>query len=255
MKRVLYKPPKYATNKNKQIKVSKAQTLYVDNSKDCVTQHGVITKNQLKKTKGIVKTNKGTKYYIFLPSFADQLARITRKAQIITPKDAATILARTGITKKSLVVDAGTGSGGLACFLAPHAKHIYSYDTDQEAISLARNNAKNLQIKNITVSKHDITQSLPKKNVDVIILDLLDAERAITTALSSLKVGGYLVAYTPSITQALSFVNKAAQHDNLLFLNTIETVERSWKITGKILRPHTEGFGHSAFLTFLRNIQ
>jgi len=254
MKRVLYKPAQYVDVDGKKIRIRKNQTLFVDDlSKDHMTQYGVIKKAELKKTKGTVTTTKGKIYNIFLPSYADQLFKIKRKAQIITPKDAANIFAKTGITKKTVVVEAGTGSAGLSCFLAPHAKHIYSYDVDDEVIALAKENVKKLGIKNVTINKHDIAKPI-KQKADVFILDMLDPEKAIPTVIASLKPGGYVVAYTPSITQALSFVNAALAHDCFAFIETVESIQRNWNVTGKICRPKTEGFGHSAFLTYFRKI-
>ncbi|MFH1174653.1 MAG: methyltransferase domain-containing protein [archaeon] len=252
--KVLYKPAKYAEHEERKIKISDSHWITIENpTKDFSTQYGVVSKDLLKKKKATCSF-KGETFYIFDANPLDIFPRFKRTMQLITPKDAAAIIARTGITKKSVVIDAGSGSGGLACFLALHVKTVYSYDINEEAIAAARENAKLLGLKNVQFSLHDITKTIPKKNADLVVLDMLHAEQAISSVCAALKTGGYLVAYTPSITQALQFVNTALTHANLAFLSTMEIIERSWKVDGKILRPNTEGFGHSAFLTFIRKI-
>ena len=252
--KVIYKPAKYADHDGRKVKISDSHWIVVENtSKDFSTQYGSISADTLKKKKARL-TLRGEQFYIFDAAVPDVCSRFKRVAQLITPKDAAAILARTGVTKQSVIVDAGSGSGGLACFLALHAKKVYSYDVDDVALQTAQENAHKLQLKNVFFKKHDVTTGIPQRNVDLVVFDLLDAERAIPAAMTSLKTGGFLTAYTPSITQALQFVNTALQHEELAFLSTIEIIERSWKVEGKILRPHTDGFGHSAFLTFFRKV-
>jgi len=92
-------------------------------------------------------------------------------------------------------------------------------------------------------------KKLLKKNIDVIILDLKDAYKAIDNAKKALKEKGFLVVYTPQITQAQEFINKAKE---LTYIRTIELIERHWKIEGKIVRPEFKGLGHTGFLSFFR---
>src|SRR3989338_1020350 len=97
----------------------KGKCFYVrDLDRDFHTQFGFIKKEDLRKSKETVKSNTDREFYIFIPSFIDSYKKIKRVPQIIPLKDIAAIVAETGINKASVVVDAGAGSGALACFLA-----------------------------------------------------------------------------------------------------------------------------------------
>src|SRR3990172_2164403 len=87
--------------------------------KDLQTHDGVIKlKDLLRKNFGEkIKTHLGREYRLAKPTLADIIQKkIARTAQVILPKDAAMILAYTGLRQDSSVVDAGTGSGYLAIF-------------------------------------------------------------------------------------------------------------------------------------------
>ena len=104
----------------KLLTTKEGKTFYLnDISKDFHCQFGLVKAKDLKKKDGsVIKTNTKKELIIFTPSFIDSYKRIKRGPQIITRKDIAAIIAETGINKDSKVVDAGAGSGALACFLA-----------------------------------------------------------------------------------------------------------------------------------------
>ena len=82
------------------------------------------------------------------------------------------------------------------------------------------------------------------------ILDVPEPWRALDTAKKVLKRGGWLVGYTPCITQAMHLVE--ALGTDWHHVKTCEVIEREWKVRGQAVRPVTKDFGHSAFLTFIR---
>ena len=92
--------------------------LIKDTTKDFHTQFGVIKKEFFSSEDG-AKTKTGNQEYKLLsPSFIDLYMNIERLAQIIPLKDIGPIITFTGMNKKSKVLDAGSGSGGLSLFLA-----------------------------------------------------------------------------------------------------------------------------------------
>jgi len=58
------------------------------------------------------------------------------------------------LSANDIVIEIGTGTGILTYFLAEKVKHVFSYDIDEEAQSVARKNLKNF--KNITFIHKDI---------------------------------------------------------------------------------------------------
>lgn len=181
--------------------------------------------------------------------FIDEYRKLKRGAQIIIPKDLGYIITETGINKKSKVLDAGSGSGYLACFLAAISKKVISYEIRKDFVELVKGNKKKLGLKNLTVKQGDVFEKIPEKDIDVIILDLKDSHKALDNAYKALKPNGYLVIYNPQITQAQQIVNNVKKFN---YIKTIELIERSWKIKDKIVRPDFKGLGHTGFLTFLR---
>ena len=218
------------------------------------TTYGYFSPNDLKKKAGtIIKTNTGKPFIILDADFKDMHSRIKRHAQVITTKDIGMIIAETGITKTSTVIDAGTGSGALCCFLAAVAKKVTSYDKDARSIEAGTTNKKALNLKNLIIKEADVTQpnAITEKNVDVIILDLPEPWNALDNAVSALRPGGRLVCYSPHTTQTLETVNMA-KIKGLIVTRSIELIQREWIFEGKKARPDFKGLGHTGFLTFFR---
>jgi len=231
------------------------KTFYVsDLSKDMHTQFGFISKKELKRKKGIVKTNKGKEFFIFEAGFIDRFKKLKRGAQIITLKDAGSIIAETGINRDSRVLDAGGGSGALACVLGNIVKQVVTYENNKAFVNIIEENIKNLDLKNVTVRNKDITKGISEKNLDLVVLDMLNPEKVIEHAAKSLKSGGFLVAYLPSVTQVVNFVRTMGRNKNLILSKVIENIQRQWKIEGKIARPEFSMLGHTGFLIFVRRV-
>jgi tRNA (adenine57-N1/adenine58-N1)-methyltransferase len=225
--------------------------LYVKNeAQDFHSKYGVLKKSQLEKKRA--KTNKGVSVSIFDACFIDKFEKIKRGAQIITLKDTGAIIANTGINKESVVIDAGSGSGALACALAGIVKKVYTYDNRPEHIKVVKENIEFFGLKNIEVKLKDVYEGFPVKNADLITLDLKEPWKCIGHAYDALKLGGFLVAYCPNISQAQEFVNA---NNKFLLIKVIEVMERPWVIKEKIARPDYTPLGHTGFLTFMRKIK
>jgi len=232
------------------------KTFYIkDTSKDYHCQFGLIKAKDLKKKDGsIIKTNTKKELIIFTPSFIDSYKRIKRAPQIITRKDAAMIIAETGINKDSKVVDAGAGSGALACFLANICKEVVSYDIRDDFINIVKKNKEFLNLKNLKIKKKNVYEGIDEKNIDLITLDLPEPWKAIEPAKKSLKTGGFLVSYSPTIPQVIDFVNSVNKEKGLIHIKTIELIQREWEIDGRKVRPKTTQTVHTGFLSFIRRI-
>ena len=230
------------------------RTFFVkDMSKDFHTQFGFIAKKDLKK-KGTVVSNTKKEFFIFDPFFIDAYKKIKRQPQIITLKDVAAIVAETGISRKSVIVDAGAGSGALSCFLAHLAKKVTCYDVRDDFIAVVKANKKMLGLKNLTIKKGSIYEEITQKNVDVMTLDVPEPWKAISTTHSALKQGGFLVSYSPTIVQAADFVNAVLRTPAFIHVKTIELIQREWEINERKVRPKTSIINHTGFLSFARKM-
>ena len=228
--------------------------LVKDTDKDMHTQFGYFKKEDLKAKNGRIKTNTGKEFAIFSPFFIDLYKKIKRDAQIIPLKDIGLIVSETGVNNKSKVVDAGAGSGALACFLANIAKEVTTYEIREDFIKIVESNIKFLSLKNIKIKNKNIYDGIDEKNVDLITLDLPEPWKALESADKSLKAGGFLVSYSPTIPQVMDFVNYLRKNENFAYLKTSEIIEREWEVEERKVRPRSQAIGHSGFLSFARKI-
>ncbi len=256
MAKVLFKREKKQVIEGRERIFSRQRYYYVaDPSKDFHTEEGIISKKDLKKKDGSeIKSNKGDVFVVFSPLFKDLYKNIKRSPQMPLPKDIGLIIAETGIGKKSVVVDAGGGSGGLSCFLANIVKEVTTYEIDKEFSKIIKDNINFLDLKNIKVKNRDVAKGIDEKDVDLVTLDMLDPWRAVGVAEKALKPGGFLVCYTTNIPQVQAFVKTIRSVRNLVYFRTIELMGREWKITDIFARPRSKGVLHSGFLIFCRKI-
>ncbi len=256
IKKILIRKEKKELVDGREIPTVKRQIYTVSNTEtDFTCTEGLIKKQDLNKKHGsLIKTNKGKEFRIISPSFIDTYRQIKRGAQIVQAKDIAAIIAETGLGKNSTVVDSGSGSGAMACFLAYYAKKVYTYEIRDDFIKIVKKNISMLGLKNITVEKHNIYEGIPQKNIDVITLDLPEPWHAIKHAAKSLKPGGFLVSYSPCIPQVSDFADHIRKSPDFIFLKAIEITEREWEADKRKLRPKTIQSGHTGFLVFARKI-
>lgn len=224
---------------------------------DLHTQYGFIKKEDLKKAKdgNLLKSNTNKEFFVFKPHFIDLYRKIKRDAQIIPLKDIGLIIAETGINKESRVLDAGSGSGALACFLAALVKEVITYDIREDFIEIVRSNIKFLGLKNIKIKNSNIYEEIDDKNFDVVTLDVPEPWNSLENCSKALKIGGFLVSYSPSIPQVADFVNAVRKNENFIYLKTVEVIEREWEVEERRVRPKSKGLGHSGFLSFVRRVK
>jgi len=230
----------------------KYQRWFLSERKDFHTQYGVIKKEKIKP--GTVRMRNNT--FVITPAqFSDAAHAMKRDAQIITRKDIGFIIAYCGLGKSSVVVESGSGSGGATLLLANVCKQVYSYDIREEHLAIVRENIKRVGLKNITVKRADFYKSrtIPKREADMVLLDLQEPWLAIPTAKKSVKLGGYVVAYTPQVTQAQQFVMSLPKE--WMHEKTLELMNRDWQFSEQTARPVNAAIGHTAFLTFCRRIR
>ena len=228
--------------------------LVKDLSKDFHTKYGFFKKEDLKKKSGKVISNTKKEFAVFEPYFIDLYKKIKRSAQIIPLKDFGLIVAETGINRSSKVIDAGSGSGALCCFLASIVKEVTTYEIREDFIEIVKKNIEFLGLKNIKIKKKDVYEGIDEKNVDLVVLDLPAPWKVINATKKALKVGGFLISYSPTIPQTADFVNEIIRDKDFVFIKTSETIERQWEIEGRKIRPRSQPIGHSGFISFARRI-
>ncbi len=227
-----------------------------DLNQDLHTQYGYIKKDDLKKANegDLIKSNTNKEFYIFSPAFIDVYKKIKRDAQIIPLKDIGLIIAETGINKESKILDAGSGSGALSCFLASLAKEVVTYEIREDFIEIVKSNIEFLGLKNIKIKNKNIYEEIDERSIDVVTLDVPEPWKALDNCARALNSGGFLVSYSPSIPQVADFVNALRNNENYVYIKTIELIEREWEVEERKVRPKSKGIGHSGFLSFARKV-
>jgi len=183
---------------------------------------------------------------MFIPT---HYRRLKRGPQVILPKDIGAIIAYTNVNKNSICVDAGTGSGWLAVSLAKIAKQVVSYDIREDFTKIAEKNMKIENLDNLILKKGDVTKKIEERNVDLVTLDMPNADKAVRNAYKALKSGGFVAAYLPHYEQLSKFVKKM---EKVGFRNiySIEIIERDILVREQGTRPSTKGVWHTAYLSF-----
>jgi len=223
------------------------------------TDLGIVELSQVigKKPGDKVRSHIGHEFIVLVPSVVDYLQKLKRVPQIVLPKDAAQIVAHTGVGPGSLVVDAGTGSGALAIFLGnlvrPDGK-VVSYEVRGDFIEVARENIGMAGLEEIvTIKNKNIYEGIDESDVDLVTLDLPRPELVLPHAERALKPGGFLASFSPCIDHIQRLYRELP---NYRFKNyrTIECLVRDFEVTESCTRPKSRMIAHSGYLTFARRV-
>ncbi|MGQ0550448.1 MAG: tRNA (adenine-N1)-methyltransferase [Armatimonadota bacterium] len=206
-----------------------------------------------------VETSRGEPLLALRPTLADYVLAMPRGAQVIYPKDLATILLLADIYPGATVVEAGTGSGALTMALVravgPHGR-VFSYEVREEFLrGAARNIVRYLgETPTLTLRLHDIATGIPDGPADRIVLDLPEPWRVVPPVLAALRGGGVLLAYLPTTVQVSQIVESFRSSRGFALIETVETLQRPWHIEGQSVRPAHRMVAHTGFLVAARRV-
>lgn len=200
-----------------------------------------------------VSSTKGQQFRAFRPTFEEYVLEMPRGAQVIYPKDLAPMMTLGDIGPGVRVFESGIGSGALSMALLRAGATVTGYEIREDFASRAR--------KNIEAFLGDVSDrySLEIRSAyegiegefDRVMLDLPEPWQVVPHAQKALRPGGIIVAYTPSITQAVRF-REVLSTTHFIEEKTIEVLHRGWYIEGQAVRPDHRMVAHTAFLTRAR---
>ncbi|MBI4016652.1 MAG: methyltransferase domain-containing protein [Candidatus Aenigmarchaeota archaeon] len=235
--------------------VKSKQYFVKDTSKGFHTTFGVIQPAELQKPDGsVIKSDQGKEFILFSPQFIDKYKRLRKLPQTIPLKDIGFIIAETGINKDSVVLDAGAGSGALAASLARIAKKVATYEIRPDFVANIKENFASLGLENIELKEKNVYEGFDEQTADLVTLDLPEPWKAVEHAAKAVKVGGFIINYSPSVPQVMDFVAAVRKNQHLLLVKTVEQIERLWEFEDRRVRPKSISIGHSGFLTVVRRI-
>lgn len=204
----------------------------------------------------IVESTKGAKYIVLRPTLEDFVVEMPRGAQVIYPKDLAPMCMVGDIHPGVRVLETGIGSGALSMTMLRWGAHITGVEVREDFLRRATNNVRSFlgedALNRYNVGIGDSYEAIPDGPYDRVMLDLPEPWQVIPHAERQMARGGILVAYTPSITQAVQV--REALGKEWVDQRTLEVLHRTWHIEGMAVRPDHRMVAHTAFLTVARYI-
>jgi tRNA (adenine57-N1/adenine58-N1)-methyltransferase len=200
---------------------------------------------------GRVRTTKDAWLWVLRPTLEDYVLLMKRGAAVTYPKDAAAIVLMLDLAPGERVLEAGSGSGALALFLAravgPQGQ-VVSYERRADFLERARENVEGWGTTHVEFRHGDLAEAaLEPESFDGVALDVMEPWKVLHAAVSTLKTGRELVLYLPNITQVVQAVDEARGHP-LLLRRVIEVAHRGWDVRPPVAHPHFRQVGHTAFL-------
>ena len=198
------------------------------------------------------------RFVVLFPSIYDKLMRLTRRSQIIYPKEIGQILLKLDVGPGDRIIEAGTGSGALAIALA-HAVQpdgmVYSYERREDMLTGARRNLADAGLLDqVALAQRDIAQGFDQQDVDGLFLDVREPWEYLTQVREALADGGFFGALVPTTNQVSDLLAEMERHP---FISTevLEILLRHYKPVPARLRPRDHMVGHTGFLIFARKIR
>lgn len=202
----------------------------------------------------IVESTKGARYIVLRPTLEDFVVEMPRGAQVIYPKDLAPICMLGDIHPGVRVLETGVGSGALSMAMLRWGAHVTGVEIREDFLNRARANVRSFlgeeSLSRYQTGLGDSYESIPDGPFDRVVLDLPEPWRVVPHAERTLTRGGILVAYTPSITQAVQVRESTGK--GWVDRRTLEVLHRTWHIEGMSVRPDHRMVAHTAFLTVAR---
>ncbi len=184
--------------------------------------------------------------------FPQILKGMKRGPAVIIPKDIGMVVSYTGIGKKSKVVEAGAGSAFATIVLGNIVKSVVSYERNGEFCELAKKNVEKAGLKNVKIKKGDLLEKgITEKGVDLVLLDMPEANKAVGHGYKALVKDGYLVGFLPNMEQAKEFY-LACEGEKFSDVFMLESIVREYEVRVYGVRPKHVGLTHTAYLVFAR---
>jgi tRNA (adenine57-N1/adenine58-N1)-methyltransferase catalytic subunit len=213
----------------------------------------------------VVVSSGGTPYVALRPLLADFTLSMTRGAAVVYPKDAAQIVAMADIFPGARVLEAGAGSGALACWLLRAVGEqglLVSYERRPDFAEIARQNVERFfggpppgwQLRPRELPSQAAGEQIEGQPFDRAVLDMLAPWDYVGTVAAALAPGGVLCCYLATVTQLSRTVEAIRGHGGFDEPAAWESLHRGWHAEGLAVRPEHRMVGHTGFLVTGRRL-
>ena len=187
------------------------------------------------------------------PVQSDLQSNLKRGPQIISPKDIAWIIYKSGISNGDTVIEAGSGSGALTLALvesiAPKGK-VITFENHSRHFKIAKRNIDMSPWNDLVDIRNEElnidTEIIPSSSI---ILDIPNPWDIVLWAQKSIRIGGFLICYLPTVNQVQKLI---ASLESWKEVETVEIIQRSWQSKSNALRPQSNMIGHTGFIISAR---
>ena len=184
---------------------------------------------------------------------SDLQSNLKRGPQIISPKDIAWIIYKSGLSTGDTVVEAGSGSAALTLALvqsvAPKGK-VITFETNSRHFKIAKRNIEMSPWSNLVEIKNDeLNNQIEPIETSSVIFDLPNPWEFVQWSQSSLRIGGFMICYLPTVNQVQNLIKSLGGWKEV---EAIEIIQRSWQSKPDALRPHSNMLGHTGFIVSAR---
>ena len=206
-----------------------------------------------------VLSHLGYSFVILQPSTSDLISQLKRTTQIMYPKDIGYTLLKLSVVPGDRVIEAGTGSGGLAVALARavgSGGKVYSYEIRHDILNLARKNLEALGLADcVSFRLRDIAEGFDETGVDALFLDVRRPWAYLAQVTDALKDSGFFGAILPTANQVADLIRGLEEQQTFGHIEVEEVLVRPYKAAPSRLRPMDRMVAHTGYLVFARKVQ
>lgn len=204
-----------------------------------------------------VRNTTNDPFWVFRPTYAHLIPNLPRRAQVIYPKDVGIMLLWGDVFPGASVVEVGAGPGALTIALlraiGPTGK-LVTVEAREDFCEMSRENVSRFfgEAPNWTLMIGDAYTGLDAHDADRLFMDVPEPWRVAPHAAQTLRPGGVLVGYVPTVLQVKSFVDELRAAPYFTAIEVIENLLRFWHVKDLSVRPEHRMVAHTGFLIIAR---
>ncbi len=104
-----------------------------------------------------------------------------------------------------------------------------------------------------TIKLRDAYEGFDETDVDRMVVDLSEPWRVVPHAARALRAGGVFVGFTPTVLQMKQMVDEL-RVGGFAAVEILESLQRSWHVKDRSVRPAHRMVAHSGFLIIARRL-